>query len=397
MKTFVQFIIEARTTAASTEAKNRGLKSDAHGDYYDNQGNLVAKTVGGKLQYFGQGGAGAQQQQQTQQKTSQAAAQQTAPQQTQTAPQKEQQEPNGAVIVLGRFNPPSKNHEALLKAGYSQATRRDFEYRIYPSRIQDDATNPLNVRLKVSYMQSMYPQYADYIVDSDKMKTIFDVLESLYGDGYTDIVIVVGQDRLGEFQSLAHKGEGESYQFNSIQVISAGVKDPDSEAEGAGSSAMMRTAAAMGDYEKFSSGLPATMKIKERKEMFNTIKRSMKVNENTELWKIAPELDYNGMRWNYKKNGLFEVGALVENLNTGLVGRILRKGSNHLICVTEDGVMFKSWLRDLREVQEIGTCDYRAHAQSVTPGQPVVSYTDTEVKITMPKKKINTKRNSGSK
>ena len=59
--------------------------------------------------------------------------------------------------------------------------------------------------------------------------------------------------------------------------------------------------------------------------------------------------------------------------------------------------MFKSWLRDLREVQEIGTCDYRAHAQSVTPGQPVVSYTDTEVKITMPKKKINTKRNSGSK
>jgi hypothetical protein len=131
--------------------------------------------------------------------------------------------------------------------------------------------------------------------------------------------------------------------------------------------------------------------------MFNTIKRSMKVNEDTELWKIAPELDYNGMRWNYKKNGLFEVGSLVENLNTGLVGRILRKGSNHLICVTEDGVMFKSWLRDLREVQEIGTCDYRAHAQSVTPGQPVVSYTDTEVKITMPKKKINTKRNSGSK
>ena len=113
MKTFAQFIIEARTTTASTEAKNRGLKSDAHGDYYDNQGNLVAKTVGGKLKYFGQGGAGAQQQQQTQQKTSQTAPQQTAPQQTQTAPQEEQQEPNGAVIVLGRFNPPSKKHEAL--------------------------------------------------------------------------------------------------------------------------------------------------------------------------------------------------------------------------------------------------------------------------------------------
>ena len=103
------------------------------------------------------------------------------------------------------------------------------------------------------------------------------------------------------------------------------------------------------------------------------------------------------MRWNYKKNGLFEVGSLVENLNTGLVGRIIRKGSNHLICVTEDGVMFKSWIKDLREVQEIGTCEYRAHAQSMTPGQPVVPYTDVEVKITVPKKKINMNRKKISK
>jgi hypothetical protein len=103
-------------------------------------------------------------------------------------------------------------------------------------------------------------------------------------------------------------------------------------------------------------------------------------------------MDYEGMRWNYKKNGLFDVGSLVENLNSGLVGRILRRGANHLICVTKEGVMFKSWLKDLREVQEIGTCAYRAHAQSTTPGQPVVSYTDVEIKPTVPKKNINTSK-----
>jgi hypothetical protein len=394
MKTFVQFIKEAVDTLASTEAKNRGLVADGHGDYYDKQGNLVAKTVGGKLKYFGQGGAKQQQQATTQRKTTQ---RKTTQQKTTQQQQVEQEQPKGVAVVIGRFNPPSKNHGALLKAGYSQAKRRGYEYRIYPSRIQDDTTNPLNPKLKISYMQSMFPEYADYIVDSNDSKSIFDVLGSLYEDGYTDVVIVAGQDRLGEFQSLVHKGDGQAYQFNNIEVVTSGVKDPDSEVETAGSSALMRAAAAIGDFARFSTGLPPTMKKGEQKEMFNTIRKSMSVQEDTEIWRIAPELDYEGLRWNYKKNGLFEVGSLVENLNTGLVGRILRKGSNHLICVTEDGVMFKSWIKDLREVQEIGTCEYRAHAQSMTPGQPVIPYTDVEVKITVPKKKINMNRKKISK
>lgn len=241
-------------------------------------------------------------------------------------------------------------------------------------------------------MKSMFSKYADYIVDSDNIKTIFDVLSSVYNDGYTDVVIVTGQDRLGEFQSLAHKGEGQNYQFNNIEVVSSGIKDPDSDIETAGSSSMMRTAAAMGDYEKFSAGLPPSMKIGEKQEMFNTLSKSIKVTENTQLWKIAPELDFSGLRWDYKNNGLFDVGALVENQNTGLIGRILRRGANHLICVTKEGVMFKSWLKDLREVYEVGTCSYRAHAQSITPGQPVISFTDVEIKETIPKKNINTNK-----
>ena len=392
MKTFVQFIKEATETLASTEAKNRGLVGDGHGDWYDKQGKLIAKTIGGKLKYFGQGEKKQQPEVSVKQKVS---TQQATPttQQGQVGQQETQEEQsNGIVILLGRFNPPSKNHEALLAAGYSQSTRRGFEYRIYPSRIQDGDLNPLNPQLKISYMKSMFSKYADYIVDSDNIKTIFDVLSSVYSDGYTDVVIVTGQDRLGEFQSLAHKGEGQNYQFNNIEVVSSGVKDPDSDVETAGSSSMMRTAAALGDYEKFSAGLPPSMKIGEKQEMFNTLSKSIKVTENTQLWKIAPELDISGLRQDYKNNGLFDVGALVENQNTGLIGRILRRGANHLICVTKEGVMFKSWLKDLREVYEVGTCSYRAHAQSITPGQPVVSFTDVEIKETIPKKNINTNK-----
>lgn len=386
MKTFAQFIKEAVETLASTEAKNRGLIGDGHGDWYDRQGNLIAKTVGGKLKYFNQSdllqqkGSSQEQPQSGQSQTS------TNVQTDQQMTGQEQQEVNGVVIVIGRFNPPSKNHEALLRAGMREAKRRGFEYRVYPSRVEDGATNPLNPSLKIAYMQSMFPEYADYIIDSDNARTIFDILGSVYDDGYTDAVVITGQDRLGEFQNLIHKGDGQQYQFNNIEVISSGIKDPDSDVETPGSSAMMRTAAAMGDFERFSTGLPLNMDTREKEEMFNTISRSMKVTEDTEVWKIVPELDYEGLRWNYKNNGLFEVGTFVESLSNGLVGKIIRRGANYLICVTEEGVMFKSWLKDVVEVYEIGTCEYRKHAQEMTPGQPVVSYTDVLVKRTVPKK-----------
>ena len=396
MKTFAQFIREAIETLASTEAKNRGLAGDGHGDWYNKQGKLTAKTIKGKLKYFGQGES--QEKEEPEIKNAASTTQtSTIPTGQETQDQQKQQQVNGIVILLGRFNPPSKNHEALIRAGYNQATRRGFEYRIYPSRIQDGSSNPLNSSLKISYMKSMFSKYADYIVDSDKVKTIFDVLSSVYSDGYTDVVIVTGQDRLGEFQSLAHKGEGQNYQFNNIEVISSGVKDPDADVETAGSSAMMRTAAAVGDYEKFATGLLPSMRISDKQEMFNTVMKSMKVSEDTKLWRIAPELDFNGLRWDYKNNQLFDVGTLVENQNTGLIGRVLRRGTNHLICVTNEGVMFKSWLKDIKEVYEVGTCEYRSYVQSITPGQPVISYTDVEVKKTTPKKNINMNRKDLSK
>ncbi|MFZ9876162.1 MAG: hypothetical protein ACO3EY_03785 [Candidatus Nanopelagicales bacterium] len=380
MKTFARFFNEAVETQASTEAKNRGLVGNGHGDWYDKQGNFVAKTVKGKLKFFGQGdtvskdgvpGEEIKKSPKTQQTTS--------------APEQEAQpQVNGVAIVVGRFNPPSKNHEALLRVGMSQAKRRGFEYRIYPSRIQDYTTNPLNPSTKIAYMQALFSDYAEYIVDDEEAKTIFDILASVYGNGYTDVVVVVGQDRLGEFQSLVHKGEGQNYQFNSIEVVPSGVKDPDSEVETPGSSALMRAAAAVDDFDKFVMGLPSGANPDDAAALFDEVKKSLQVTEDTEVWRIEPMLDYNALRWNYKNEGLYEVDTMVENLNTGLVGKIIRRGANYLICVTESGFMFKSWLKDVREVFEIGTTEYIQHAQEMTPGQPVVSFTDIIVKRTIP-------------
>lgn len=387
MKTFRQFIIEARETQASQLAKQRGWRGNGHGDWYDATGKLVAKTVGGELKIFsGRQSKGQEEPQASQQQTQEPVDQNQQPEQD------NQEGGKGIVVVFGRFNPPGKSHEQMLKFGAAKAKENNYEFRIYPSRIQDAGTNPLNPSLKIQFMQIMYPEYADYVLDSEEAKTIFDVLQSLYNDGYEDVRIVVGQERLGEFQSLAHKGEGQGYEFQNIEVLASPGKDPDSDTSGVGSSAALKTAAAEGNYEAFTSSLPGRMKRPDKEALFDAVTKSMKrgaVKENLETWEINPELDMETLRMNYRKNNLYPIGSLIENLNTGLIGEVKRRGTNYLICVTEDGLMFKSWLQNVRSIQEdvyeVGTDKYRKFLQKITPGQPVKSFTNIKIKETIPK------------
>ena len=113
--------------------------------------------------------------------------------------------------------------------------------------------------------------------------------------------------------------------------------------------------------------------------------KKKKVEESYNLWEIAPKLDPRGLREQYVNKRIFNIGDLVENLNTGLVGRIIRRGANHLICLTTENYMFKSWIRDVMEYTEVkmkrrmrdkdhpntlvGTTGYRKNAQAAVPGQ----------------------------
>jgi len=393
MKSFQQFIIEALETIASSQAKQMGLRGDGHGDYYDNQGNLVAKTISGKLQIFkGRGGKGPKDNQPKQKPEPKQVQPQQVSQQNLQSPQGTKDQTKGVAVVLGRFNPPARNHEQLLKFGYARSKDDNYDFRVYPSRVQDAGTNPLNPSLKIQFMKKIYPDYADYVVDSEDMKTIFDILSSLYGDGYQNIKIIVGSDRLGEFQSLVHRNQGNGYEFQNIEVLAASVRDPDGDTAGSGSSVALRTSAAEGNYNAFASNLPSRMKRVDKEELYNSVLQSMKmgiVGENYELWRIAPELDMEGLRINYKQNKLYSIGSIVENINTGVRGKVLRRGTNYLICVTESGDMFKSWLQNLHEVHEVGTDEYRETLQKMVDGQSVKSFTGIRVKQTNPKKKLN--------
>ncbi len=67
------------------------------------------------------------------------------------------------------------------------------------------------------------------------------------------------------------------------------------------------------------------------------------------MWEIAPSFDYSALREKYYNKEIFKRGDIVESLHTGLRGKVTRRGANHLICVTENGIMFKSWIKDVSE------------------------------------------------
>ena len=227
--------------------------------------------------------------------------------------------------------------------------------KIYPSRTQDSKKNPLDPDMKISFMKKLFPDFEENIINDGEMKSIFNVLIAADEEGYNNVNIVVGADRQAEFENLATKYNGELYNFKDIRVVSAGIRDADAEGVEGMSASKMRKAVVDGNFKAFKSGTPKNIKDDDVQSIFNAVRSGMKLKKTsvTELWQIAPKYDARGLREQYVTGKLYRIGDMIENLNTGLIGKIIRRGTNHLICVTEENHMFKSWIRDVMEYTEV--------------------------------------------
>ena len=373
MKGFSQFLVEAETSKAAAEAKRLQLTSDGHGGWTDRSGKYVAKTEGGKLVFF-KGRSSKQDDDKSPAKrpapeaikrkvSPKPADQKTAvktkdpevkpPSGTEKPDEVDQAEGDTVTVAFGRFNPPTIGHEKLMKAADKVALGGPL--KIYPSRTQDSKKNPLDPDMKISFMKKMFPDFEENIINDGEMKSIFNVLIAASEEGYKNVNIVVGADRQAEFENLATKYNGELYKFDDIRVVSAGVRDADAEGVEGMSASKMRKAVVDGDFKSFKTGTPKSIKDADIESIFNAVKSGMKVKKTkvTELWQIAPKYDAKGLREQYVSGKLYRLGDIVENLNTGLIGKIIRRGTNHLICVTEENHMFKSWIRDVMEYTEV--------------------------------------------
>ena len=392
MKSFSQF----SESVAVQQATRMGLKSDGHGGWYDNKGEFVAKTERGALKFFNKRERVGQQDppQTDKEKKLSAPSSEPAPQQQEPVqeptmvmqPPEVEKTKGTLTIAFGRFNPPTIGHEKLLQAAEKAAQGGDM--KIYPSRTQDAKKNPLDPDMKVSYMRKMFPKYEEQIVNDNEMKSIFDVLTTAYEEGYKSVNIIVGADRQAEFENLANKYNKDLYDFKQIRVISAGIRDADAEGVEGMSASKMRKAVADNDFEAFKRGTPKSAKEGDVQAMYDAVRAGMgikKTKEVKELWQIAPRYDQQGLRENYIRKKVFRMGDVIESLSTGLIGKIIRRGTNYLISVSEGNVMFKSWIHDVMEYTEkrmdgrmrdkthpnylVGTSGYRKNAQAKVAGQ----------------------------
>ena len=389
MKNFFQFLTEAGASQASAQASKLNLTSDGHGSWLDSRGKLVATTDQGKLKFLSKKVKADDIKPKQTVKKSEGPVKQMSKRRAADdlagAPKAKEPEEGGKTgagqaltVAFGRFNPPTVGHGKLLSAARKASAGGDL--KIYPSRTMDAKKNPLDPDMKISYMKKMFPDYEEQIINDPEMKSIFNVLTTANESGVKDINIIVGSDRQSEFENLATKYNGDLYNFDNIRVISAGVRDADAEGVEGMSASKMRKAVVDDDFDSFRRGTPTDLDDGETTALFNAVRTGMKqkkkkdVKESVDLWEIAPKYDQQGLREQYVTKNIFNIGDMVENLNTGLVGRIIRRGTNYLICLTKEEYMFKSWIKDVMEAvspskREIGTDSYREYAQSMVPGQ----------------------------
>jgi hypothetical protein len=101
------------------------------------------------------------------------------------------------------------------------------------------------------------------------------ILKDLEKEGYKKAIMFAGSDRVPEFKALLNKYNGKEYNFDEIQVISAGERDPDADDVSGMSASKMRALVKDDQLAAFMRGAPSTLTAPQRKNMFNTVRKYM--------------------------------------------------------------------------------------------------------------------------
>jgi hypothetical protein len=260
-------------------------------------------------------------------------------------------EAKSIAFTFGRFNPPTTGHEKLIQKVKSVSADN---YIIYLSRSEDPKKNPLSARQKLDYMKKMFPQHAKNI-EINTSNMILDIVTKLYKQGYTEINMVVGSDRVREFDTILKKYNDVKsrhgyYNFDKINVVSAGERDPDAEGTMGMSASKMRSAAERGDVKSFSQGLPKGFGDVER--LFKDVRRGMNLAANYnyvgDYRPIASlqEFEQQQIRDLYVREMIFNIGDKVNYIKENINGKVIRRGTNYIVVEDNENNLHKAWIWD---------------------------------------------------
>ena len=182
-----------------------------------------------------------------------------------------------AVVSWGRMNPVTIGHEKLINAVIKKAVEKKGTPLIYLSHSEDKKKNPLPYDQKILFAKAAF---GPKIIVKSTARTIIDVAKEL-SRKFDDLVLVVGSDRVKEFDTMLNKYNGKDYTFNSVEVVSAGDRDPDSDGVAGMSASKMRAAAEKGDLASFKKGLPRKLQSK-AKSVYGAVRAGMGIDEGYE-------------------------------------------------------------------------------------------------------------------
>ena len=265
------------------------MVGNGHGDWYDKQGSLKAKTVKGQLKMFtpkqGDNKDETKSSQSTTNSGSSTKDKTSGSQTTTTAARTVEYERLRQVVqnqqarqqfdVMARKEPLTiafdkfDNDEVtnnILAA--VEETAQGSPYYIFPSRDADIA------RLKETY--------GEIIVDDANAETIYDVLQSIYESGYNAINIVVRKSRAQDIAKLALEQNGQLYRYVMMNII---------------------------------------------------------------------PVDERSIREQYISGDIFKIGSLIESNDR--IGTVIRRGANHLICINSDKTVFRTWISETKEINTL--------------------------------------------
>ena len=255
--------------------------------------------------------------------------------------------PKTVAMTFGRFNPPTIGHEKLCDA-VRKANPSD--YKIYASQSQNPKKDPLQYAKKIAYMKKSFPKHKRNIVVS-KSRNIFEILVEL--NSYENLIMVVGSDRVEEFKKIINTYNGVKarhgfYEYKTVQVLSAGERDPDAEGVEGMSASKMRAAAVNSDFDSFKLGTP--LKDADAKKLYFDVRKSMGIREELNL------SDLETLRELYLSEQIWNVGDLIKvkgrNDDTHPTWEIIRRGTNYVTIIDENYKSYKVWLHDI-DISEV--------------------------------------------
>jgi len=250
------------------------------------------------------------------------------------------------VFTFGRFQPPTIGHGLLISTATHIAEKQDADCFIYASRTQNKKDNPLPVDRKIYFLKRMFPK-VNFVAAGEDTRTPIEVAKHL-NKKYKNLILVVGSDRVDTFTKLLNSYNGKEYHFDTIEVLSAGERDPDSDSVSGMSGTKMRLAAKDNDFESFKKGLPNNFTSVDAKRMMSELRSGM----GLEVIKEEIVLERDSIRERYFRKEIFNVGDSV--LCESIKYEIVKRGSNHLLLKEASGMLVSKWIQDVTEDVSIG-------------------------------------------